>query len=175
MPSYPFASVAMDFVCLPEVKLLEIGGKVDYAMVIVCRLTGYILAIPCKQEGLTSHKAAALFLHYCAFFTGIPREIHSDNQSIISSEFFDALCGLAGITRAKSIVYRPQSNGRASRHSSLLSMLCGYTWCSASSTGSMPYHLPCGILMTNRAPSHPTHRTGWFSAGTLSGLARYPP
>ena len=43
------------------------------------------------------------------------REIHSDNQSIISSEFFDALCGLAGITQAKSIGYRPQSNGRAER------------------------------------------------------------
>ena len=84
-------------------------------MVIVCRLTRYILAIPCRQEGLTSHKPAALFLHYCAFFTGIPREIHSDNQSIISSEFFDALSCLAGITQAKSIVYRPQSNGRAER------------------------------------------------------------
>ena len=45
----------------------------------------------------------------------MPREIHSDNQSIISTEFFDALCGLAGITQAKSIVYRPQSNGRAER------------------------------------------------------------
>ena len=45
----------------------------------------------------------------------MPREIHSNNQSIISSEFFDGLSGLAGITRAKSIVYRPQSNGRAER------------------------------------------------------------
>ena len=115
VPSYPFASVAMDFVSLPEVKHPETGVKVDYAMVIVCRLTGYVLAIPCRQEGLTSHKAAALFLHYCALFTGMPREIHSDNQSIISSEFFDALCGLAGITQAKSMVYRPQSNWRAER------------------------------------------------------------
>ena len=115
LPSYPFASVAMDFVSLPEVKHPETGVKVDYAMVIMCRLTGYILAIPCKQEGLKSHKAAALFSHYCAFFTGMPRKIHSDNQSIISSEFFDALCGLAGITHAKPIVCRPQSNGRAER------------------------------------------------------------
>ena len=67
MPSYPFASAAMDFVSLLEVKHPETGMKVDYAMVIVCRLTGYILAIPCRQEGLTSHKPAALFLHYCAF------------------------------------------------------------------------------------------------------------
>ena len=115
VPSYPFASVAIDFVSLPEVKHPETGVQVDDAMVISCGLTGCILAIPCRQEGLTSHKAAALLLHYCAFFTGMPREMHSDNQSIISSEFFDALCGLAGITQAKSIVYRPQSNGRAER------------------------------------------------------------
>ena len=94
VPSYPFASVAMDLVSLPEVKPPETGVKVDYAMVIVRCFTDYILSIPCKQEGLTGHEAAALFLHFCAFFTGMPREIHSDNQSIISSEFFDALCGL---------------------------------------------------------------------------------
>ena len=115
VPSYPFASVAKDFVSLPEVKHPETGVKVDYAIVVMCRLMGYILDIPCKQEGLRSHKAAALFLHYCGIFTGIPREIHSDNPSIISSEFFDALCGLAGISQAKSVVYRPQSNGRAER------------------------------------------------------------
>jgi transposase InsO family protein len=115
MPSYPFASVAMDFVTLPEAKHPETGAKVDYALVIVCRLTGYILAIPCRKEGLTSRKAAGLFLHHCAFFMGIPREIHSDNQTNVSSEFFDALCGLAGISQARSIIYRPQSNGRAER------------------------------------------------------------
>ena len=113
VPSDPFASVAMDFVSLPEVNHPARRVKVDYAMVIVCPLTGYILAIPCRQEGPRSHKVAALFLHYCAFFTGMPREIHSDNQSVISSDFFDALCALAGITHAKSIVYGPHSNGRA--------------------------------------------------------------
>ena len=115
VPSYPFASVAMDFVSLREVKHPETGVKVDSALVIVCRLTGYIPAIPCGQQGLTSHKNAAPFLHYFAFFTGMPREIHSDNQSIISSEFYDAPCGLTGITQARSIVYRPQSNERAER------------------------------------------------------------
>ena len=113
VPSYPFASVAMDFVSLPEVKHPAKGVKVDYAMVIVCLVTGYILAIPRRQEGLTSHKPAALLLHYCAFFTGMPREEHSDNQSIISSELPDALCGLAGIIQARSIWYGQQNNGRA--------------------------------------------------------------
>ena len=109
------ARVAMDFVSLPEDKHPETGVKVDYVMVIVCPLTGHILDIPCRQDRLASHKAAALFLHYCVFSTRMPRGIHSDNQSIISSEFYDALYGLAGITQAKSIVYGPQSNGRAER------------------------------------------------------------
>ena len=100
VPSNHIASGAMEFVCLPEVKHPETGVKVDSVIVIICHLTGYILAIPCRQEGLTSHTAAALFLHHCAFFTGMPREIHCDNQSIISSEVFGALCGLTGITQA---------------------------------------------------------------------------
>ena len=84
-------------------------------MVIICCLPGYILAIPCRQEVLMSPKAAAQQLHYCDFFTGMSWEIHSDSQSIDSSHFFDALCGLAGIINAKSILYRPQSDGRAER------------------------------------------------------------
>ena len=54
VPSYLFASVAMDFVSLPEVKNPGTGVKVDYAIVVVCCSTGYILAIPCRQERLTS-------------------------------------------------------------------------------------------------------------------------
>ena len=73
-------------------------------MVMLGPLTGYILAILCRQKGLGSHKAIAFFLHYCAFFTRMPRDIHSGNQSIISSEFLDALCGLAGTTQDESIV-----------------------------------------------------------------------
>ena len=68
MRATPFASVGMGLVSLLEVKNPETGVMVDYAMVIVRCLTGYILAIPCRQEGLTSHRAAALFLQYCAFF-----------------------------------------------------------------------------------------------------------
>ena len=57
------------------------------------------MAIPCCKEGLTSRKAAELFLHRCGVFMGLPREIQADNQSIISSTFFNALCNLAGIRR----------------------------------------------------------------------------
>ena len=73
------------------------------------------MTIPCCKEGLTSRKAAELFLHRCGFFMGLPRETKGDNQSIISSTFYNALCNQAGIQHAKSIIYRRKSNGRAER------------------------------------------------------------
>ena len=45
IPEYPFSSLAMDFTKLP---LVSVGDeKFDYAFVIVDRLTGYTMAIPC--------------------------------------------------------------------------------------------------------------------------------
>ena len=73
------------------------------------------MAIPCCKKGLTRHKAAELFLQRCGSFMGLPREIQADNQSIISSTFFNALCNLVGIEQAKSIIHRPKSDGRAGR------------------------------------------------------------
>ena len=117
LPSFPSSSVAIDFVELPEVRkqLTKTQISADYAMVIVCLLTGYVMAIPCCMKGLTSRKAAELLLHRCGFFMGLPREIQADNQSIISSTFLNALCNLAGIEQAKSVIYRPKFNGRAER------------------------------------------------------------
>ena len=115
VPSFPFSSVAIDFVELAEVhnQSTKTEMSANYAMVIVCRLTGIVMAIPCCKEGLTSRKAADLFLHRSVFFMGLPREIPADNPFIISSTFFNALCNLAGIEQAKSIIYRPNCNGRA--------------------------------------------------------------
>ena len=73
------------------------------------------MAIAYCKEGLTSGKAAELFLHRCGFFMGLRGEIQADNQSIISSPFFNALCNLAGFEQAESIIFRPKSNGRAER------------------------------------------------------------
>ena len=97
VPPVPLSSVAIDVMDLPEIRnqSTKTESLANYAMVIVCRLTGYVKAIPCCKKGLTSCKAAELFLHRCGFFMGLPREIQGDNQSIISSTFFNALCNLA--------------------------------------------------------------------------------
>ena len=115
IPSHVFSDVSMDFFDLPPVKHPYSGEMVDYVFTIVDRLTGYVLAIPCRKQGLTSKRVAELFLSRCAFFMGIPDRIMSDNASIINSDFFNTLCMLSGVEMHKSIIYRPQSNGRAER------------------------------------------------------------
>ena len=82
---YPFASLAIDFVSLPEVT--SAGQVYDQCMVIVDRLTGYLTAVPCRAQGLDVKAAADLFLQRCLFFTGVPKEIMSDNDNVITSDF----------------------------------------------------------------------------------------
>ena len=74
---------------------------------IVDRLTGYVLAIPCRKQGLTSKRVAELFLSRCTFLMGNPDRIMSDNASIINSDFLNTLCMLSGVEMHKSIIYRP--------------------------------------------------------------------
>ena len=74
-----------------------------------------LLCAGSRGQGLTSKRAAELFLSRCAFFMGLPSRIMSDNASIINSAFFNTLCSLSGVEMHKSIIYRPQSNGRAER------------------------------------------------------------
>lgn len=112
IPDEIFSSLCMDFVAIPEVKDSN-GQSYDCAFVIVCRLSGYIMAIPCLKRGLTAEKVATLFLERCVALMGIPNEILSDNDHLICSKFFVTLCQLAGIEQHSAIVYRPKGNGRA--------------------------------------------------------------
>ena len=115
VPQYPFTSLAIDFCKLPECLQKSTGKKVDYLMVIVCRQTGYVLAIPCQEKGLDSKSAASLFLDRCVHMLGLPKEFICDNASIINSEFLKDLFAMSGFEQHSSVAYRPQSNGRAER------------------------------------------------------------
>ena len=79
IPTDVFSSLCIDFLELPKSK-----GK-DYVMVVVCRLSGYIVAIPCSKEGLTSQQTARLFLDNCVCFMGLPCEIVSDCDTRLTS------------------------------------------------------------------------------------------
>jgi len=112
IPQDIFSSICMDFLELEPCTGSD-GKEYNYVWVIVCRLSGYILAIPCQKTGLTAISLAQLFLERCIPFMGIPNEIISDQDHLISSKFFSTLCGLLGIEQHFSIIYRPKGNGRA--------------------------------------------------------------
>ena len=95
VPDDPFTSLAIDFVSLP--KTVVNGEPYDYLMVVLCRLTGYVLAIPTQKLGLDSRKLAEMFLERVVFFMGLPKEVYSDNASVLSRQFLDTLFSLSGI------------------------------------------------------------------------------
>jgi hypothetical protein len=46
---------------------------------------------------------------------GVPLEILSDRDNLITAEFFSALCDYLGIVQHTAIIYRPKGDGRAER------------------------------------------------------------
>ena len=112
IPEDVFSSLCMDFLQL-EACIGSDGKKYDYILVVVCRLSGYIVAIPCEKAGLSALAVAKLFLDKCVCFMGLPNEVVSDQDHLISSRFFTSLCEMVGIEQHFSIIYRPKGNGRA--------------------------------------------------------------
>ena len=86
IPDEIFSSLCMDFVDIEPCKDNE-DKSYDCCFVIVCRLSGYIMAIPCRKEGLTTKTVEQLFLDKCVSFMGLTNEIVSDNDHLISSRF----------------------------------------------------------------------------------------
>jgi hypothetical protein len=114
VPEEIFSAICIDFVDLPAVLGTD-DRLYDYVMVVVCRLSGYVIGVPCRKLGLTAKETAWLFLRHCVLFGGLPRTILSDNDKLLTSEWFTTLCELCSVEQHSSIIYRPQGNGRAER------------------------------------------------------------
>ena len=109
--STPFSSVSMDFVELDSVKVDR--QNFHSALIVVCRLSGYIIVIPTRKKGLDAANSARIFLERFVSFMGILREILSDNDHLVTSEFSKTFCAQSGIEQHQRVIYRPQSRGRA--------------------------------------------------------------
>ena len=96
----------MDFVDLPEITFRE--KNYNSALVVVCRLSGYLASVPLHKTGFTAEKAAEIFLEHFISFMGLPTEIVSDNDHLLSSAFFSTMCEKIGIEQHFSIAYRPR-------------------------------------------------------------------
>ena len=111
---YPFSSVCIDFCNLTSDPCTHRNTEYDYVLIVVCRLTGYVIAVPC-QKTLTSQHLAVILLERVVEFAGLRQTFFTDNDHFIHAKLFTTLCSQAGIDVKKSQIYRPRSNGRAER------------------------------------------------------------
>ena len=113
IPPMPMASVALDnFKMTPVV--FE-GQSYDSMALCVDRHSGWIIAVPCLNKGLTGSKVAKLMLQHQWRPFGIPSIITSDKGSQFVSAWWQTMCSLLGIRQAYSHVYNHRANGRAEK------------------------------------------------------------
>ena len=110
IPEYPFVSVCIDFCDLTSDPCTHRNTEYDYVLIVVRRLTGYVIAVPC-QKTLTSEDLAEIFLERVVQFAGSPQTIFTDHDHWINAKFFSQ----SGMDVKNSPIYSPGSNGRAER------------------------------------------------------------
>ena len=111
IPPAIMSSVAIDLFHLPTV--VWEGKTYDTVVVCVDRHSGWLVAIPALNKGLTGAKVArAMLVHQWEIF-GVPSVITSDQGSHFVSAWWQTLCAHLGIRQAYSQAYHHAANGRA--------------------------------------------------------------
>ena len=118
IPMEPMDSIALDVFHYPSTS--HDGGVYDRMLLCVCRLSGYLIAIPIpkprhedKDEGLTGRRAAHLVMERWVDRFGAPREICSDRGPQFVSQYFQTLCSKIGARSTMCLAGRHQGNGKA--------------------------------------------------------------
>jgi len=111
VPPGVMQSVAMDVFKLPPIDWE--GESYDAMVTSVDRHSGWIVAIPCKFQGLTGKKVAVEMLKHAWRPFGIPGLITSDRGSHFVNAWWQTLCATLGIRHAFSQAYHHSANGRA--------------------------------------------------------------
>ena len=97
IPMEPMDSIALDVFHYPSTP--HDGEVYDRMLLCVCRLSGYLIAIPTPKprhedndEGLSGKRAAYLVMERWVDRFEAPREICSDKGPQIVSQYFQTLC-----------------------------------------------------------------------------------
>ena len=170
VPESPWDSVSMDFITgLPLTK-----AGFNAILVVVDRLTKMAHLIPCKDT-TTSEQFATLFFNNVIRLHGVPKSTVSDRGSVFTSNFWQTVCKLLGVTSLLSSSYHPQTDGQTERMNRVIGdMLRSYVdkspelwdrYLTAAefainnavnrSTGQSPFYMNYG-----RHPSTPVMREG---------------
>ena len=107
----PWKSISWDFIGpLPVSKDPATGVEYDSILIIMERLTKYMILLPFKTTG-TAKELAHVFLREVVSKHGLPAEIISDRDKLFTSKFWTALTDLLGTKRKMSTAFHPQTNG----------------------------------------------------------------
>ena len=90
-------------------------GKQVYDCVIMCvdRHSGYLVAVPARDKGLTAEAVAPQMISHWLRVFGTPKAIYSDNGSQFTGAWFRIVCLLMSMPHARTVAYDSRSNGPA--------------------------------------------------------------
>ena len=118
IPMEPKDSIALDVFYYPSTS--RDGEVYDRMLLCICRLSGYLIAIPIpkprhedKGEALTGKRAAHLVMERWVDRFGAPREICSDRGPQFVSQYFQTLCSKIGARSTMCLAGRHQRNRKA--------------------------------------------------------------
>ena len=118
IPMEPMDSIALDVFHYPSTS--NDGEVYDRMLLCVCRLSGYLIAIPLpkprhedKDEGLTGRGAAHLVMERWVDRFRAPRAICSNRGPQFVSQYFQTLCSKIAARSTMCLAGRPQGNGKA--------------------------------------------------------------
>ena len=104
VPPRAMVHVAIDLFRMDTVKKGE--ETFDTMAVCVDRHSGWIIAVPCLDKGLSGRKLALLMLKEWQIF-GIPSIVSTDKGSHFTSAWWQTLCAELGIRHAYSLKVAP--------------------------------------------------------------------
>ena len=118
IPMEPMDSIALDVFDYPSTS--HDGEVYDRMLLCVCRLSGYLIAIPIPKprhedeaDRLTGKRAAHFVMERWVDRFGAPREICSDRGPQFVSQYFQTLCSKIGARSTMCLAGRHQGNGKA--------------------------------------------------------------
>ena len=107
VPDERWDVITMDFI----MDLPKSPQGNDALLVVVDKLTKYVILVPC-QTSCTAVVAAELFFKNVYQWFGLPKKIISDRDKLFTSTFWKALMKKLAVEHRYSTAYHPQTDGQ---------------------------------------------------------------
>ena len=111
IPTRLWESISMDFV----VKLPETERGNDAILVVVDRLSKYIICVACSEEGLTAPKLIRLLKENVFKYVGYPQHLVCDRDPRCTSHEFQNWAKQLSVDMAMNTAYHSRANGQTER------------------------------------------------------------